>query len=181
MMAPTHFFDNDIAGSAHGVEKGGLTDNGKEMIRRMEALKMTVDLAHSSAKTIDEVLAMATRPVVVSHTGVRGTCDNQRNLSDEQLKGIARTGGVIGIGYWDTAVCGGDAGAIAKAIRYTANLVGVEHVGLGSDYDGAITTPFDTTGLVQITEALIAEGFSDDEIKMIMGGNTVRLLLQNLP
>ncbi|HSF25089.1 MAG TPA: dipeptidase [Blastocatellia bacterium] len=181
MMAPTHFFDNDIAGSAHGVEKGGLTENGKEMIRRMEALKMTVDLAHSSAKTIDEVLAMATRPVVVSHTGVRGTCDNQRNLSDEQLKGIARTGGVIGIGYWDTAVCAGDAGAIAKAIRYTANLVGVQHVGLGSDYDGAITTPFDTTGLVQITEALIAEGFSDDEIKMIMGGNTVRLLLQNLP
>jgi microsomal dipeptidase-like Zn-dependent dipeptidase len=181
MMAPTHFFDNDIGGSAHGVEKGGLTDKGKEMIRRMEALKITVDLAHASDKTFDDVLAMATRPVVVSHTGVRGTCDNQRNLSDEQLKGIARTGGVIGIGYWDTAVCAADAGAIAKAIRYTANLVGVEYVGLGSDYDGAIAAPFDTTGLVQITEALISEGFSDDEIGKIMGGNTLRLMLQNLP
>ena len=181
MMAPTHFFDNDIGGSAHGVEKGGLTEKGKEMVRRMEAKRMTVDLAHASAKTIDDVLAIATRPVVVSHTGVKGTCDNQRNLSDEQLKGIARTGGVIGIGYWDTAVCGRDARAIAQAIRYTANLVGVEHVGLGSDFDGAIAAPFDTTGLVQITDALIAERFSDEEIKMIMGGNALRVLIQNLP
>ena len=181
MMAPTHFFDNDIGGSAHGVEKGGLTDKGKEMIRRMESKRMIVDVAHASAKTIDDVLAIATRPVFVSHSGVRGTCDNQRNLSDEQLKGIARTGGVIGIGYWDTAVCGTDAQAIAKAIRYTANLVGVDHVGLGSDFDGAVKTPFDTSGLVQITDALIAEGFTDEEIGKIMGRNVLRLLIQNLP
>lgn len=181
MMAPTHFFDNDIGGSAHGVEKGGLTDKGKEMIRRMESKRMIVDVAHASAKTIDDVLAIATRPVFVSHSGVRGTCDNQRNLSDDQLKGIARTGGVIGIGYWDTAVCGTDAEAIAKAIRYTANLVGVDHVGLGSDFDGAVKTPFDTSGLVQITDALIAEGFTDEEIGKIMGRNVLRLLIQNLP
>jgi microsomal dipeptidase-like Zn-dependent dipeptidase len=181
MMAPTHFFDNDIGGSAHGVEKGGLTDKGKEMIRRMESKRMIVDVAHASAKTIDDVLAIATRPVFVSHSGVRGTCDNQRNLSDDELKGIARTGGVIGIGYWDTAVCGTDAQAIAKAIRYAATLVGVDHVGLGSDFDGAVKTPFDTTGLVQITDALIAEGFSDEEIGKIMGRNVLRLLIQNLP
>lgn len=181
MMAPTHFFDNDIGGSAHGVDKGGLTDKGKEMIRRMESKRMIVDVAHASAKTIDDVLAIATRPVFVSHSGVRGTCDNQRNLSDDQLKGIARTGGVIGIGYWDTAVCGTDAEAIAKAIRYTANLVGVAHVGLGSDFDGAVKTPFDTSGLVQITDALIAEGFTDEEIGRIMGRNVLRLLIQNLP
>jgi len=181
MMAPTHFFDNDIGGSAHGVEKGGLTDKGKEMIRRMESKRMIVDVAHASARTIDDVLAIATRPVFVSHSGVRGTCDNQRNLSDEQLKGIARTGGVIGIGYWDTAVCGTDAQAIAKAIRYSANLVGVDHIGLGSDFDGAVKTPFDTSGLVQITDALIAEGFSDEDIGKIMGRNVLRLLIQNLP
>ena len=181
MMAPTHFFDNDIGGSAHGVEKGGLTDKGKEMIGRMEAKKMIIDVAHASAKTIDDVLAIATRPVVVSHTGVRGTCDNQRNLSDEQLRGIAKTGGVIGIGYWDTAVCGKDATAIAKAIRYTANLVGVDHVALGSDFDGAVTTPFDTSGLIQVTDALIAEGFNDEEIGKIMGRNALRLLIRNLP
>ncbi len=181
MMAPTHFFDNDIGGSAHGVEKGGLTDKGREMIKRMEAKRMIVDLAHASARTIDDVLAIATRPVVVSHTGVKGTCDNNRNLSDDQLKRIAKTGGVIGIGYWDTAVCGNDAKAIARAIRYAANIVGVEHVALGSDYDGAIPAPFDTTGLVQITDALMAEGFNESEIAMIMGRNTLRLLAENLP
>lgn len=181
MMSPSHFFDTDIGGSAHGVDKDGLTDKGKEMIRRMEAKHMIVDVAHASAKTIDDLLAIATRPVFVSHGGVKGTCDNQRNLSDEQLKGIARTGGVIGIGYWDTAVCGTDAKAIATAIRYTANLVGVDHVGLGSDFDGAVVTPFDTSGLVQITDALLAEGFTDEEIGKIMGRNVLRLLIQNLP
>jgi len=181
MMAPTHFFDNDIGGSAHGVEKGGLTDKGREMIRRMEEKKMIVDLAHASPRTIDDVLAVATRPVVVSHTGVKGTCDNTRNLSDEQLKAIASKGGVIGIGFWDTAVCGTDARAIARAIRYTANLVGVDHVALGSDNDGAVTAPFDISGVVEITDALFEEGFTDEEIGKIMGRNTLRLLIENLP
>jgi membrane dipeptidase len=181
MMSPSHFFDTDIGGSAHGVEKGGLTEKGKEMVRRMEARHMIVDLAHASEKTIDDVVAIATRPVFVSHSGVKGTCDNQRNLSDEQLKGIAGTGGVIGIGYWDTAVCGKDAKAIARAIRYTANLVGADHVGLGSDFDGAVVEPFDTSGLVQITDALLGEGFTDEEVGKIMGRNVLRLLIQNLP
>jgi microsomal dipeptidase-like Zn-dependent dipeptidase len=88
---------------------------------------------------------------------------------------------VIGIGFWDTAVCGKDATAIAKAIRCAANLVGVDHVGLGSDFDGAVATPFDTSGLVQITDALIAEGFTDEEIGKVMGRNVLRLLIQNLP
>jgi membrane dipeptidase len=181
MMSPSHFFDNDIGGSAHGLKKGGLTEKGKEMVRRMQAAHMLVDLAHASPAVIADALAVSTRPLVVSHTGVKGTCDNTRNLSDEQLKAIAGTGGVIGIGYWETAVCGRDAKSIARAIRYTADLVGVEHVGLGSDFDGAVTTPFDTTGLAQITDALIAEGFSEEEIKLIMGGNAVRLLMQSLP
>jgi microsomal dipeptidase-like Zn-dependent dipeptidase len=181
MMAPTHFFDNDIGGSAHGVAKGGLSDKGREMIHRMEAKKMIVDLAHASPQTIDDVLAIATRPVVVSHTGVKGTCDNTRNLSDDQLKAIAKTGGVIGIGFWDTAVCGNDARAIARAIRYTANLVGVDHVALGSDNDGAVTVPFDISGVVEITDALLQEGFTDEEIGKIMGRNTLRLLIENLP
>lgn len=181
MMAPTHFFDNDIGGSAHGVEKGGLTEKGREVIRRMESLGMIVDVAHASSKTIDDVLAMATRPVVVSHTGVKGTCDNTRNLSDEHIRGIAATGGVIGIGYWETATCGTDARAIARAMRHVANVAGVRHIGLGSDYDGAVTVPFDTSQLVRITEALLQEGFTDQEIEMIMGGNVLRLLKEYLP
>ncbi|MFM9904109.1 MAG: dipeptidase [Pyrinomonadaceae bacterium] len=181
MMSPSHFFDNDIGGSAHGVEKYGLTDKGREMIRRMESKKMLVDVAHASSKTIDDVLAMATRPVVVSHTGVKGTCDNNRNLSDDQLRRIAATGGVVGIGFWETAVCGTDAASIAKAIRYTADLIGVEHVGLGSDFDGSVKSPFDTGGEALITQALIDQGFSDEEIARIMGGNVLDLLSKNLP
>ncbi len=181
MMAPTHFFDNEFGGSAHGVRKGGLTDAGREMIRRMEAKRMIVDLAHASAQTIDDVLATGTRPVVVSHTGVKGTCDNARNLSDEQLRAIAATGGVIGIGYWDTAVCGQDARAVARAIRHAADVTGTQHVALGSDFDGSVTVPFDTTGLVELTDALLAERFTESEIEMVMGGNVIRLLLENLP
>ncbi|MBP6704310.1 MAG: membrane dipeptidase, partial [Vicinamibacteria bacterium] len=85
MMAPTHFFDTEIGGSAHGESGGGLTPLGRQWVERMEAKKMLIDLAHASSKTIDDVLGMATRPMVVSHTGVRGTCDNRRNLSDAQL------------------------------------------------------------------------------------------------
>jgi membrane dipeptidase len=181
MMAPTHFFDNDIGGSAHGVVKGGLTPKGADMIKRMQAKSMIVDLAHASSAVIRDVLAISTKPVVVSHTGVKGTCDNTRNLSDAELVGIAKTGGVIGIGYWEQAICGNDAKSIARAIRYTANLVGVAHVALGSDFDGAVTTPFDAAGMIAITDALIEQGFSDDEIRLIMGGNALRVLEEGLP
>jgi microsomal dipeptidase-like Zn-dependent dipeptidase len=181
MMSPSHFFDNDIGGSAHGLTKGGLTAKGAEMIKRMQAKSMIVDLAHASSATIRDVLAISTRPVVVSHTGVKGTCDNTRNLSDDELIGVAKTGGVIGIGYWEQATCGTDAKAVARAVRYTTNLVGIEHVALGSDFDGAVAAPFDTTGLVWITDALIEQGFNDDEIQMIMGGNALRVLKDSLP
>lgn len=181
MLAPTHFYDNEWGGSAHGVGKGGLTEKGREMVRRAEARGMLVDLAHASEQTFDDVCAVSTRPLVVSHTGVRGTCDNNRNLSDEQLRKIASKGGVVGIGYWETATCGGDARAVARAIRHAANVVGVEHVALGSDFDGAVTEPFDTTGVVLITDALLEEGFNEEEIGAIMGGNVFRLLAETLP
>ncbi|MDQ4123818.1 MAG: dipeptidase [Acidobacteriota bacterium] len=181
MMSPSHFFDTEMGGSVHGEEKHGLTDAGREMIRRMEGRGMLVDVAHASPKTIDDILQMATRPVLVSHTGVRGTCENNRNLTDEQLRQIAKTGGLIGIGFWDTAICGEDAEAIAKAIRYTANVVGTKHVALGSDFDGSVKTVFDASGMGLITEALLRENFSEDEIAQIMGGNVLRLLGENLP
>jgi microsomal dipeptidase-like Zn-dependent dipeptidase len=181
MMAPTHFFDTDVAGSAHGAHKGGLTDLGREMIRRMEARHMIIDLAHTSPKTIDDTLGMATRPLVVSHTGVRGTCDNNRNLHDDHVRAIAAGGGLIGIGYWPAAVCGDDGRAVARAIRHVVDLTGIAHVALGSDFDGATTTPFDTTGLAEIVDALLEQGFSDGDVAQIMGENALRLLRELLP
>ncbi len=181
MMAPAHFFDNELGGSAHGVNKGGLTDFGRRAIKRMEALGMIVDIAHASPRTIDDILSMATKPVVSSHTGVKGTCAGNRNLSDEHLRGIARTGGVVGIGLWDGAVCATEVRATARAMHYAADLVGIDHVGLGSDFDGAITAPIAANEMAQLTAALLAEGFSGEDIHKVMGGNVLRLMLEVLP
>jgi membrane dipeptidase len=176
-----HFFDNEFAGSSTGMRQGGLTPKGRELVRLLESRHMLIDLAHSSGATTDDVTAMATRPVIVSHTGVRGTCNNARNLTDKQIREVAQTGGVIGIGYWSTAVCGTDAGAVAKAIRYAASVGGLDHVALGSDFDGSTVMPFDTTALVQITDTLLKEGFREEEIRLITGENALRVLRQTLP
>ncbi len=181
MMSPSHFFDTDIGGSSAGVGKIGLTEKGREWVRQMEARRMIIDLAHASPQTIDDVLAMATRPVVVSHTGVRGTCNNNRNLTDDQIQAVAAKGGLIGIGYWDTATCGTDARAIVRAMRYVSDRVGVDHVALGSDFDGAVTEPFDTTGVIEITAAMLDAGYSDEEIRKVMGENAMKFLRENLP
>jgi len=124
---------------------------------------------------------MATRPLIVSHTGVKGTCNNPRNLSDDELRAVARTNGVIGIGLWDTATCGSDARAVARAIHYAVNIVGADHVALGSDFDGGVTTPFDSSGWSLLTDALLHEGISEQDIHKIMGENVVRVLLEVLP
>lgn len=181
MIGLAHFFDNAFAGSAHGVAKGGLTEKGRELVKRMQESGVLVDLAHSSPRTIRDVLAISRRPVVSSHGGVRGTCKNPRNLDDEELRGIAATGGVVGIGYWDTAVCGKDAAAVARAVRYAVDLVGADHVALGSDFDGAVTTPFDASGIARVTDALLEAGLSEGQVRSVTGESALRVLRQTLP
>lgn len=176
MAGLTHFFDNELAGSLHGVKKGGLTPFGRNVMGRMEELGMIVDIAHCSHQCVAEILASARRPVVSSHGGVQAVCKVNRNLSDDEIKGVAKTGGVIGIGYWDAAICDTSPRSIAKAIRHVRDLVGINYVGLGSDYDGGTTVRFDTSHLVQITQALMDEGFTVDEIRAVMGGNALRLI-----
>jgi len=181
MVAPVHFFDNAVGGSAHGIEKGGLTPFGKTILKKAEGLSMMIDLSHGSSALIDDVLSMATRPVIVSHTGVQGICNSDRNLSDTQLRRIAANGGIVGIAMFPQAVCGEGVEPTARSIRHAVNIMGIEHVALGSDFDGAVQTPFDVTGLPLLVPALRAEGFSDTEIKGIMGGNVQSFLEQNLP
>jgi len=176
MAGLVHFFDNDVAGSMHGLKKGGLTPFGRQVVRRMEAMGMIVDVAHSSHRTVADVIAMAHRPIVSSHGGVQAVCKVNRNLTDEEVRGIARTGGVVGIGYWDAAICGTDPRLTAAAIAHVRDLVGVDHVGLGSDFDGAVTTGFDTSQLIAVTQALVDRGFSREEITKVMGGNVLRVL-----
>ncbi len=180
MAGLTHFFDNELAGSMHGIEKGGLTPMGRDVIRRMERMGMIVDIAHCSHQCVAEVLAIATRPVVSSHGGVQATCEVNRNLTDEEIRGVADTGGIIGVGYWEGAVCDTSPRATAKAMKHIRDLVGIEHVALGSDYDGAVTVRFDTSQLTQMTQALIDEGFAEDEIRAAMGGNALRVIGEGL-
>ncbi|WP_084582125.1 dipeptidase [Sphingomonas azotifigens] len=176
MAGFAHFFDTSVAGSMHGEAKGGLTPFGLQVLRRMEALGMIVDVAHASHHAVADILAAARRPVVSSHGGVQETCKVNRNLSDEEIRGIARTGGVVGIGYWEAAVCSTSPAAVAAAIAHVRDLVGIDHVGLGSDFDGAVTTGFDASQLAVVTQALVDRGFSEQEIAKVMGGNVLRVL-----
>jgi microsomal dipeptidase-like Zn-dependent dipeptidase len=180
MMGLTHFFDNDIAGSMHGERKGGLTALGRRLVPVMEDRGIIIDLAHSSHATFAEVMQVARRPVVISHGGVKGTCNTNRNLTDDELRLLARNGGVIGIGYWDAAVCAATPQATAKAIIYAANIAGIDHVGLGSDFDGSTTTGFDTAHIDAVTQALLAAGMAEADIARVMGGNALRLLATGL-
>jgi microsomal dipeptidase-like Zn-dependent dipeptidase len=181
MMSLTHLHDNALGGSNTGLAKGGLTDFGAEVLARLAERNVTIDLAHASEALIDDVLARTERPVVVSHTGVRGTCDSPRNLSDRHVRAIAEQDGVIGVGLWERAVCGDTPAAAARAMRHVADLVGPEHVALGTDFDGTVSVPFDAAGLPHLTEALLDVGFTPRDVKQIMGGNVVRVLRRTLP
>ncbi len=181
MAGFTHFFDNAVAGSMHGRQKGGLTPLGRRVLREMERRGMVVDIAHCSHACVADILAMATKPVVFSHGGVQATCNENRNLNDDEIRGVARTGGVVGIGLWSAAVCGTEPADTARAMAHVRDLVGIDHVALGSDFDGAVTTGYDASRLALLTSALKDAGFSDDDIAKAMGGNVIRVLRAALP
>ena len=181
MMGLHHFFDNKLGGSLHGVSQAGLSDFGRDAVREMNRLGIMVDVAHSSEAVVDEVLKLSTTPLVVSHTGVLGACDSARNISDDHMLRIAAGGGLIGIGYWDAAVCDATPAGVAKSIAYAVNLLGQEYVALGSDYDGATSVYFDTSELSVLTQALMDEGLNENQIRAVMGGNQIRFFERHLP
>jgi microsomal dipeptidase-like Zn-dependent dipeptidase len=181
MMGLHHFFDNKLGGSLHGVTKAGLTDFGRDAIREMNRLGIMIDVAHSSEAVVDEALLLSSTPLLVSHTGVRGACDQPRNISDDHMRRIAAGGGLIGIGYWDGAVCDATPAGVARSIAYAIELVGHSHVALGSDYDGATSVYFDTSELSALTQALLDAGLNAEEIRAVMGGNQIRFFQIHLP
>jgi microsomal dipeptidase-like Zn-dependent dipeptidase len=181
MLGLAHFVDNEAGGSAHGLEKGGLTDFGRELVQGAQQKRMLIDLAHAAPPVIDDVLEMTTAPVVVSHTGLQGTCPGPRNLSDDQIRRIADVGGVMGIAMFPITVGGSSVDDTARAIRYGVDLVGADHLALGSDFDGGITAPTDASGLPLLTQALGNQDLSETEIAKVMGENVFRLLREGLP
>jgi microsomal dipeptidase-like Zn-dependent dipeptidase len=175
-----HFFDNRLGGSLHGESRQGLTDFGRQVVQKAVDMGFIIDVAHSSPASVDQVLALNPNPVIVSHTGIKGTCNSSRNLADEQMQRIAAAGGLIGIGYWN-AVCDISPGGVATTIKYAIDLVGVDHVALGSDYDGATTVAFDTSQLALVTGALLDAGLSESQIRQVMGENQLRFFSAQLP
>jgi membrane dipeptidase len=180
MMAPVHFQDNEVGGSAHGESKGGLSDFGKAVLKKIGEKQMILDISHASPAMLEDIFRVYPKPIITSHTGVAGTCPSPRNLSDKHLRKIAQSGGLIGVALFEGAVCGKDAAATAKAMKYVVDLVGAQYVALGSDYDGAITAPFDITGLGLLVDAMLQQGLTTEQIRLIMGENVRRFWMANL-
>ncbi len=176
-----HFFDNALGGSLHGVSKAGLTEFGRQVIAALAEEAIIIDLAHSSEAVVRDVLAIHRQPVIVSHTGIKSVCDTPRNIRDELLHEIARNGGLIGIGFWDGAICDPTPNGIAKVIVAGIERFGVDAIALGSDFDGTVGTPFDAGGVIQLTQALVDAGLSEAQIQQVMGENAIDFFLRNLP
>jgi len=181
MMSLQHFFDNKLGGSLHGITNEGLTDFGTQAILEMLRLNIIIDVSHSSENVVKDVLKISNKPIVVSHTGFDGYCKSPRNISDDLMIEIAKKGGLIGVGFWDAAICDNTPKSVAEAIIFGVNLIGAEHVALGSDFDGTITPGFDTSELEAITYELLDQGLSKSEIRKVMGENMLAFLKANLP
>ncbi|MBX2986839.1 MAG: dipeptidase [Bdellovibrionaceae bacterium] len=181
VVAPAHLFDSEWSGSQQGVAKGGLTEKGRQWVGAMNEKKLIIDLAHVSSPAINEILALSSRPSMVSHTGVKAVCDNNRNLSDAQLKAVAERGGLIGIGFWEEVVCGRDLDSVARSLRHAVDVAGIDHVALGSDWDGFVSTPIDAARLGWLTAKLVQLGWTSSEIRQVMGENALRFFQDNLP
>lgn len=180
MISLQHFFDNEAGGSLHGSANGGLTDFGRQIVEQVEKRNMVLDVSHSSQQVVRDVVAIANMPIIVSHTGIYSNCETKRNIPDDLLQDIAAKGGVIAIGFWEHVTCDDSPLGVAKTIEAAINLVGADHVSLGSDFDGAVGTAFDTSELAAVTNALLELNIPETDIRKVMGENMLRVLRNRL-
>ena len=173
--------------AADGVDEsrtgGGLTTFGVQLIEEMNRLGIIVDLAHISEKGFWDALEVSKKPVIVSHGNCKALCDHRRNLTDDQIRGLASKGGVIGITFVPRFVDEKrpSLNKLLDHIDHAVEIAGIDHVGLGSDFDGGGTLLKDVTELPKITEGLLERGYEENEIKKILGENFIRVLLETLP
>ncbi|MFY0617933.1 dipeptidase [Shimia sp.] len=175
-----HFFDNELGGSLHGIGNKGLTDFGRDVVRAVAERNLVLDLAHSSPRVAREVIELTDIPLIVSHTGIYGNCPVKRNYEDDLMKDIVASGGVVGIGYWADVTCDDSPAGIAKTVKAAIDLLGEDHVSLGSDFDGSVATAFDTSELAALTQALMDIGLTEPQIRKVMGENMLRVLRARL-
>jgi membrane dipeptidase len=175
---------NAIGRGAEHPGPDGLTPFGLKVIAEMERLGMIVDASHLCDQALDELLAVAQRPVVASHSNSREVLGHRRNLTDAQAARIAATGGLIGVTFAGVFVDSDPAKvSVARVIDHIDRLVsaaGAEHVGLGTDFDGftakyGLVMP-DCSHLPELTAGLLERGYAEADIRAIMGGNWLRVM-----
>ena len=151
-------------------------------MRAMQARGILIDVAHSIEPTVNDTLQETGEAALfVSHTGFNGHCPSPRNISDETMAMIPEAGGLIGVGFWADVICGEGIDAIVSAIRYGIDHFGLDHIALCSDWDGSVITPIDAAQLPHLTQALPDEGYTEQEIRAVMGRNMARFLATHLP
>jgi len=172
---------------AERKDAGGLTPLGREVLKASNELGIITDLAHSNDKTFYDVLERSARPPIVSHTAVFSLCQHSRCLTDDQIKALAAAGGAMGIAFAPEFIHPDPKQAtidrLVEHICHVADLVGIEYVGIGSDFDGlGATTPVvpEVSQLVHLTRSMLAQGLSEDEIRKVWGGNFLRLIEKNI-
>jgi membrane dipeptidase len=162
----------------------GLNDFGRQVIQAMDSLGMIIDVSHTGIKTIEDILTITKNPIVATHSGARTLVNNTRNLSDDQIRKIGATGGVIGVPFYPFFLSGSSRATVNDIIRhidYIVKLVGVDYVAIGSDFDGIEVAPVDlreVSRLPLLTEALLKKGYSHIEVRKILGENFLRVFRQ---
>lgn len=185
-MTLCHNGDNDICDSHKGNnEHNGLSDFGREVVARMNKVGMMVDLSHASEKSFWDALECSTKPIICSHSSSRALCDHTRNLTDEQIRALASSGGVAQVCLYSGFLKKGGNATIDDAVRHIMHMIdvmGVDHVGIGSDFDGGGGLPGleDASWFVTLTERLMAEGLSDDDLSLVWGRNFLRVWSTNI-
>jgi len=174
-IGPVHLADNEYGGSSGGSNRG-LTELGRELIRVMNRERLLLDLAHASPATFGEALTLTSFPPLVSHIGARAVHDTPRNLSDDQIRAVAERGGIIGVMLAPPAMSRPDLREVIAHLRHIIAVGGEDTAALGSDYDGYVQTPIDASGLPQLTQLMLDEGWSEERIRKILGENVLRVL-----
>ncbi len=177
-----HNGDNDLCDSARGTgEHNGLSELGRQAVAEMNRLGIMVDISHTSEKTVYDVLATSKTPVIASHSSARALCDHPRNLTDEQLKAIAATGGVVQVCLYHGFLTDNEKVSLLDAVRhidYMVKLIGEDHVGIGSDFDGdgGIRGCNAENEMINLTRELLRLGYSHKTVEKIWGGNLLRVM-----
>ena len=181
-MTLCHNGNNDICGSARYNEEGlGVSTFGEQVIKEMNRVGMMVDVSHAGEKSFYDALAISGKPIVASHSSARALCDHPRNLTDDQLKALAAKGGVAQVCMYGGFLRKNGEATIKDAIEHLnhmVNVMGIEHVGIGTDFDGdgGITGCASASELINFTRRLLLERYSEENIRLIWGGNFLRVM-----